>query len=123
MPKRFDNRRQALFCDHYKRTGHTIEKCYKIYGYPSKPQGRGRGGYGQLSSREASNTWTEHSTQYTQALSTESQLLNLLGLNAEQSKQLYQFLSNLTSTSQPQPSEQEVNVANMAGISSILSNT
>ena len=46
MPKRFDNRRQALFCDHCKRTGHTIEKRYKIHGYLPKTHGRKRGGYG-----------------------------------------------------------------------------
>ena len=49
--------------------------------------------------------------------------MNLPGLNIEQSKQLYRFLANLTSASQPKTSEQEVNVANMAGISPRLSNT
>jgi len=32
MPNRIDNRRQTLFCDHCKRIGHTIDKCYKIHG-------------------------------------------------------------------------------------------
>jgi len=56
MSKRVDNKRQALFCDHCKRIGHTIEKCFKIHSYSSKPQGRGRGGYGQPSTRKAYNT-------------------------------------------------------------------
>jgi len=41
LPKRPDNRRSPLFCDHCKKSGHTMEKCYKLHGYPSKPQNRG----------------------------------------------------------------------------------
>ena len=36
-------RRSSLFCDHYKRTGHTVEKCYRLHGFPDKTAGRGRG--------------------------------------------------------------------------------
>ena len=32
--RRTDNRRSQLFCDHCKRSGHTIDKCYKIHGCP-----------------------------------------------------------------------------------------
>ena len=30
----FVQERRQLFCDHYKVNGHTIQKCYKIHGYP-----------------------------------------------------------------------------------------
>ena len=26
--------KKKLFCDHCKRDGHTIEKCFKLHGYP-----------------------------------------------------------------------------------------
>ena len=26
--------RRQLFCDHCKLTGHTVQKCYKLHGYP-----------------------------------------------------------------------------------------
>ena len=89
IPKRPDSRRSALFCDHYKKPGHTIERCYKIHGYPSKPQDKGRGGYNQTSSKRAYNTWTEQTAQDIQANQAEMQAPALPGLNYEQSKQLY----------------------------------
>ena len=87
--KRPDNRRSTLFCDHCKKTGHTMEKCYKIHGYPSKPQNKVRGGYHHTPNRKAYNTWTEQNTQDTQVAHTEMQAPNLPGLNPEQSKQRY----------------------------------
>ena len=33
---RFENqeRRQSMYCEHCKMTGHTVQRCYKIHGYP-----------------------------------------------------------------------------------------
>ena len=28
--------RRQYFCDHYKIADHTIQRCYKIYGYPPR---------------------------------------------------------------------------------------
>ena len=78
-----------------------VEKGYKLHGYPNKPHGRGRGGYNHSSNRRAYNTWTNHSNLDAQANQIEPQPLVLPGLSFKQSKQLYQFLSNLTSTNQP----------------------
>lgn len=64
---RLDSKRTQLFCDHCKRSGHTVESWYKIHGYPNnsnRPQGRGRGGHGISQGRRAYNTWTESDKQY-----------------------------------------------------------
>ena len=37
--KRVKGKRSQLFCDHCKRTGYTIEKCYKLDEYPNRPGG------------------------------------------------------------------------------------
>jgi len=118
--KKPDNKRSSLFCDHCKRPGHIVEKCYKLHGYPSRPQGRGRGGFNQPSSRKACNTWTEQTSPGISANQAEQQPPTLPGLNPEQCKQLYQFLSNLTNTSTPKANDSEENTANMAGIFSSL---
>ena len=118
--RRSDNRRSSLFCEHCKKTGHTMEKCYKIYGYPNKPQNRGRGTYQHASNRKAYNTWAEQTAQETQSTQAEMQTPHLPGLNPEQTKQLYQFLSNLTTNGATKPSELEMNATNMEGIFSSL---
>jgi len=122
IAKRPDHKRSPLFSEHCKKPGHTVEKCYKLHGYPNKPQGRGRGGYTQASSRRACNTWTEQTTQDTPANQEEQQTPVLPGLNSEQCKQLYQFLSNLTSTNTSKTNDSEMNTANTAGIFSSLTN-
>ena len=94
-------KRSQLFCDHCKRTGHTIDKCYKLHGYPTRPGNRGRGGYGSASSRRAYSTWTEHTEQVAATAPA------LPGLNTKQSQQLFQFLSNLTNTGPEKHGEQD----------------
>jgi len=121
-PKKSEGRRSSLFYDHCKRPGHTMQRCYKIYGYPSKPQGRGRGGYNHSFSRKACNTWTEQTAQDTPAIQPDTQIPALPGFNSEQSKQLYQFLPNLTTGNKSKLGESEVNTANMVGILSSLTN-
>ena len=32
--------KRTFFCDHCKNTGHTINKCYKLYGYPNQNKGK-----------------------------------------------------------------------------------
>jgi len=32
--ERMPGSRKQLYCDHCKITGHTVQKCYKLYGYP-----------------------------------------------------------------------------------------
>jgi len=49
--KKQENRRSQLFCDHCKRNGHTMDKCYKIHGYPNRQGGKGR------VYRDANNAW------------------------------------------------------------------
>jgi len=102
-----------LSCDHRKRTGDTIDKCYKIHGYPNKPGNRARGAHHQSQGRRAYNTWIENESQDTPSA---TQTSMLPGLNAEQSKQLFQFLSNMTSLDEQKYNDQVVSGANMAGI-------
>ena len=85
-------RRSPLVCDHCKKTGHTVDKCYRLHGYPNRPANRGRGGYGFTPGRKAYSTWTESADQ----AASETHAPAVPGLNAEQSKQLLQFISNLT---------------------------
>ena len=122
-PRKLDGRKPSLFCDHCKRNGHTIDRCYRIHGFPSKSQTRGRGGYNQTSNRRAYNSSTEPTAPEGQANFTESQPAVLPGLNPEQSKQLYQFLTNLTSNNQTKQNESEASTANMAGMCSLMSSS
>ena len=99
--KKTDSKRSQLFCDHCERTSHSIDKCHRLHGFPSSSnrfQGKGRGGQGPAgSARKAYNTWSESDQQQG---SLETPTPNLPGLNAEQSKQLMHFLSNLTASGQ-----------------------
>jgi len=119
-PATFQKKKTSLFCEHCKKIGHTMEKCYKLHGYPSKPQNRGRGGYQHASNRRAYNTWAEQAAHDTQSTQAEVQTPNLPGLNPDQTKQLYQYLANLTSNGATKSSDLEINAANMAGISSSI---
>lgn len=74
------------YCSHYKRQGHTMETCYKIHGYPNRQGGKNK------NYRGANGAWGEQESQTDQLSSTPI----LPGLNQEQSKQLFQFLTNLT---------------------------
>uniref|UniRef100_A0A7C9DJJ1 Retrotransposon Copia-like N-terminal domain-containing protein n=1 Tax=Opuntia streptacantha TaxID=393608 RepID=A0A7C9DJJ1_OPUST len=94
--RRFEGRRASLFCDHCRRTGHTIDKCYKLHGYPSNKQGgRGRG------FRGANSALGEQEVQMESSSVPGSSNTLLPGLNQEQSKQLLQFLTNLTGGGDP----------------------
>ena len=87
-----------------------------MHGYPSRPANRSRGGYGSATIRRAYSTWTENAEQATTLESPSPASLALPGLNAGQSKQLLQFLSNLTSTGSQKHGEQDSAGAHMAGI-------
>ena len=53
-----DGRRNSqYFCDHCKKLGHTMEKYYKLHGYPNKQPFKPKGG------RYANTTWSEVSSQ------------------------------------------------------------
>ena len=41
-----EGRRSGLFCNYYKKSGHVLEKCYRLHGFP--PNSRFRGAEGQL---------------------------------------------------------------------------
>ena len=101
-----------------------MEKCYKLHGYPNKSQGRGRGGHHQAvtqtPTKRVYNTWTDQDSQDSQGESTGTMPP---GLNAEQTKQLFQFLSNLTASNQQKSNEQDASIANMAGINPLIMTT
>jgi len=94
-----------------------MEKCSRLHEFPSKPAGKGRGVPYQNQNRKLNNTWIESESQETVV---DTQVPLMPRLNAEQSKQLFQFLSNLTgsnsSQNQQKAGDQENIVANMAGI-------
>ena len=95
--KRPEGRRTSLFCEHCKRTGHTMDKCYKLHVYPNNNRQGGRGrtfkGANSAYGDQDSQTSTE---SIPIAAATSANTTLLLGLNQEQSKHLLQFLTNLT---------------------------
>lgn len=110
-----------LFCDHCKRQGHTIDKCYKLHGYPNKQPPKPKGG------RFASNVWADGEIQAEASKPAASigscnssvQSIALPGLDSDQSKQLLQFLANLHASKQSHQESfsQGVSATHMAGIS------
>ena len=81
--KRFDGRKPSpYFCDHCKKQVHTINKCYKLHGYPNKQQNRPKGG------KYANNSWNEVESQSESPKQTAGSNTNvsLPGLDVEQSK-------------------------------------
>ena len=50
-------RRRSLFCTHCNMTGHTVDKCYKLHGYPLgyKPKGKPNANANQVSSKLVAN--------------------------------------------------------------------
>ena len=63
------------YCTHCKMQGHTIEKCYKLHGYPPGVKGKTKGQVNcagvddQVKNIEASPTYSLTSEQYQQLLS------------------------------------------------------
>ena len=92
-----------------------MEKYNKIHGYPGTNKQGGR----PKAYKGANNVWTS-ADKAEEPIAVPS----LPGLSQDQSRQLFQFLSNLTATggSSRQQEEEEVNAlaAYMAGISHIL---
>ena len=111
--RRQEGRTNQLFYTHCKRNGHTMEKCYKIHGYlgSNKQGGRPR------TFRNANNGWTD--AKKTKEPAT---IPSLPGLSQDQSRQLFQFLSNLTvgGGSKQEEEEASASAAYMAGISQVL---
>ncbi|KAL8128450.1 hypothetical protein V2J09_017605 [Rumex salicifolius] len=73
------DRRSNFFCDHCKMQGHTIDRCYKLHGYPSqkpdsKPQSRS-----SSFSAEASGSQSDTDSAHTLTKEQYNQLLALLG--------------------------------------------
>ena len=51
------NKKERPLCTHCNMLGHTIDKCYKLHGYPPgyKPKGRSNANANQVSSQFSSN--------------------------------------------------------------------
>ena len=116
-PRKPDNRRSMLFCDHCKRNGHTIDKRYKIHGYPGANNGdtsKGAGrnpNHNKQNYKGAHNAWGEAESQ-----ATDPTFAIIPSLNQEQSKQLIQFISNLTSNTDSRNLDASASATPMAGI-------
>jgi len=92
-----------------------MEKCYKLHGYPnSSKQGSRPRTY-----RSANNAWTDAEKPEEHATTA---IPSLPGLNQEQSRQLFQFLTNLTAGGGNKQEEKEASAstAYMASISQVL---
>ena len=75
-----------MFCEHCKRSGHTVDKCYKLHGYPNSNRqgGRGRPFKGANSAYGDQEPQTEPTPAA--QMSTNHNTTILPGLNQEQSK-------------------------------------
>lgn len=124
-PRKPDGRRNSqIFCHHCKRQGHTIDKCYKIHGYPNKQLQS----FKQKGVRFANSTWVdgEISTEIPKPTTgigpnhssiQSPQSITLPGLDPDQSRQLLQFLAGLHASKQPQGSSPPgFSTAYMAGM-------
>lgn len=102
-----EGKRPQLFCDHCKRTGHTIDRCYKIHGFPSNTKSsNAKPRFG----RSANNVWSEKDQK-----NKGNAHLSLPGLNQEQSQKLLHFLSTLQAKDDDSGSPREMSNAHMAG--------
>ena len=91
---RFDKsegRRSSLFCDHCKRPGHSIDKCYKIHGYPQ--QYKFKGGRKTVALARANDEENMLSASEFHAPSFQRNF-TVSGLTQEQSSQLIALLQN-----------------------------
>ena len=111
--RRQEGRRSQLFCTHCKRSGHTVEKYYKLHGYP----GPNKQGSRPRTFKSVNNAWTD-----AEKAEESTTIPSLPSLNQEQSEQLFQFLSNLTvrGGSKQEVEEASALAAYMAGTSRIL---
>ena len=114
--RRLDGKRSNLFCEHCKRSGHIVDRCNKIHGYPDNTNSR-QGGRGRFH-KTTNNAWGECEGQSESVASTPpaSSPSLLPELNQEQSKQLLAFLSNLTSSTEAKSGDATVSTTHMAGI-------
>ncbi|OIT29783.1 hypothetical protein A4A49_57980, partial [Nicotiana attenuata] len=98
--------RRNMFCSYCQRAGHTIERCFKIHGYPN---------------RNAVSTEEEFGNvqQYNQGIQQHNSS-SIMGINQEQYSQLMEILQQVK-IGQQAASSSEVNVtANCAGIAPML---
>jgi len=111
--RRQEGRRNQSFCIHCKRNGHTVEKCYKIHAYPTSNRQGGR----SKNYKSTNNSWTD-----VEKAEEPATIPSLPGLSHYQSRQLTQFLSNLTvgAGSKQEGEEANASAAYMAGISQVL---
>jgi len=87
-----EGRKSSLFCDYCKRLGHSIDKCYKIHGYPQKYKfkgGRKTAALAQANDQDNMFTTSEFHAPGLQ------RNLTVPGLTQEQSSQLIALLQNV----------------------------
>ena len=83
--------KRPLFCEHCKMTGHTIQRCYKVHGYPPGHRlYRGKKLAASVTQEQEGVPWLEdvHNNS-----STQEPALSLPTLNSEQYRQLLSLLS------------------------------
>lgn len=115
--RRQEGRKSGLFCSYCKRKGHTIDKCYKLHGFP----GSTRQGSNSKVFRNANNVCgmaeaEEDSSKNSHEHETVRPAFPLLpGLDQEQTKQLVQFLGQLTNRGEHKDSLEKEKSSYMAG--------
>ncbi|XP_057473002.1 uncharacterized protein LOC130761511 [Actinidia eriantha] len=84
------------FCTHCNFHGHTIEKCYKLHGYPPGFKPRSRDAYATSNSHNAVNQVSNHSCSSSEARNDQEDNVGnfVTNLNSNQYQQLMCMLSN-----------------------------
>ncbi|KAJ0042196.1 hypothetical protein Pint_18778 [Pistacia integerrima] len=81
-----ENRGNRFRCDHFKKVGHTKDRCYEIVGYPANWDRRGKSGNKFKKSKATVHNVT--------GATTEEEASPITGLSKEQYDQLMALLSN-----------------------------
>lgn len=64
-------RKSKFFCDYCKTQGHTVDRCFKLHGYPNNSSNSGNpnaGRYGQRGKKYAANVQIDGSAEMLEIL-------------------------------------------------------
>ncbi|XP_038721609.1 uncharacterized protein LOC120013751 [Tripterygium wilfordii] len=88
--KSTQNTKEGLFCNYCKMTNHTIDKCFRIHGYPNPPNNNTSNTKKFKHTNSNYKSGKAHANQVT----TETEHKPTLEFSADQCQQILQFLQN-----------------------------
>nr|XP_016476182.1 PREDICTED: uncharacterized protein LOC107797775 [Nicotiana tabacum] len=109
-----DGRKNTMFFNYYKKSGHLIDRCYKLHGYPTNNQPQNRFNNNQKAKRTAAMVQTSENDEGTGSESGQSTVCGG-AITKEQMSQLMQLLQNVLVGSQGSSLPEGIGSANLAG--------